>query len=308
MKFYVEMSFENKVKLISFITVCFLISIGIISRDIGVLGNTILLSTILIFFVYSFFEYRKYREFKELEEKFPIFLKDLTEALSTGINLPKAILHVSKNDYGLLNKEIKWIANQLTWNIPINKVLERFANRMKRSKRISIAIRILRESYMSGGDTIAVLTSLSESFETLEQIEKERKSILNQYVLIVYAISLIFLVVVIMIQRLLIPIITNPQMVSIGLSNPCFNCVGSSCNLCEFYRITAVSIFGVEGDSFYYISIFFYLCVIQALFAGLVAGQISEGSPKAGIKHSIILVAIIIGTFLIIYRIGLVGV
>ena len=34
---------------------------------------------------------------------------------------------------------------------------------------------------------------------------------------------------------------------------------------------------------------FFYLLLVQGLFSGLTIGKISEGSIKAGIKHSIIL-------------------
>lgn len=300
---------EKKLKIISIVAAVLLIFIGLISKDVGVFGNTILLSAIILAGVFSFFEYKKYREIKEMEEKFPLFLRDITEAINSGISLPKAIVSCSKYDYGALNKEIKKMVNQISWHLPINKVLERAANNMKRSRKISTALRILKEAYISGGNTVAVLTSLSESFERLEEIGKERKSILNQYVVMIYAISLIFLVVVAMIQKILIPIITNPQMgMGGGLSNPCFNCYGASCSLCNFYRLTAKSLFNAREETYYYVSIFFFLSVIQAFFAGLVAGQIAEGSYRAGLKHSFILTAIIIGILFISYRLGIFGV
>ncbi|MCS7093629.1 MAG: type II secretion system F family protein [Candidatus Aenigmarchaeota archaeon] len=308
MEKFLELSTEIKIKIFSILIGCFLVSIGYISNDVGVLGNSILLSVIFIFGVFSIFEYKKYREFKEMEEKFPIFLRDLTEALNSGMSLPKAISTVTKYDYGTLSKEIKWMANQISWHIPINRVLDRFSSRMKKSKKISTAVKILKEAYNSGGNTVAVLTSLSESFETLEQLEKDRRSMLNQYVVMIYAISIIFLVVVIMIQRLLIPILSNPQLTSIALSNPCANCVGISCQICDLYRYVAFSLFGAKEDNFYYISLFFFLSLIQAIFAGIVAGEIAEGSPRAGVKHSIILASIIVGAFLMIYKIGIIGV
>lgn len=303
-----ELDLEKKAKIISILFSFVLILIGKVSNDVGVLGNSILLSSIIIIGTFSFFEYKKYREIKEMEEKFPLFLRDLTEAISSGMSLPKAIVTCSKYDYGSLNKEIKKIVNQISWHLPINKVLERAAKDMRKSKKISTAFRILREAYMSGGNTPAVLTSLSESFERLEEIAKERKSILNQYVIMIYAISFIFLVVVVMIQRILVPILSNPQLGYAGISNPCFTCFGFACNLCEFYRITAFSLFNAKEENFYYVSLFFFLSLIQAIFAGLVAGQISEGSYKAGLRHSIILASAIVGIFFIICRIGIFGV
>ncbi len=42
---------------------------------------------------------------------------------------------------------------------------------------------------------------------------------------------------------------------------------------------------------------FFHLCLIQAFFAGLIGGQMGEGSALSGIKHSIILTVITIFVF-----------
>lgn len=299
---------EKKVKIISIGIAVGLILIGKLSGDVGVFGNTILLSTMILIGTFSVFEYKKYRQIKEIEEKFPLFLRDLTDAVSSGISLSKAIVMCSKYDYGSLSKEIEKMANRISWHVPVNKVLEMSIKEMKKSKKVATALKILREGYMSGGNTIAVLTSLSESFERLEEIGKERKSILNQYVVLIYAISFIFLAVVAMIQKILIPILSNPQLGLSGLSNPCFNCFGAGCSLCEFYRVTAFSLFGVKEEAFYYVSLFFYLSVVQAFFAGLVAGQISEGSYRAGIRHSVILVSLIIGIFFIMYRTGILGV
>lgn len=302
------MDTEKKIKLTAIVIAIILLIVAYFSNDIGVMGNSVLLSSLILVFVFSFFEYKKYREFKDMEEKFPIFLRDLMEAINRGISMPKAIVILSKYDYGALNPEIRKMAHQITWHIPFNKVLERAAERMKKSKRISTALRILKETYISGGNTISVLTSLSEAFETLEEIGKERKSLLNQYVLMTYAISFIFLVIIVVLQRILIPIISKPEMSMGGTGTPCMSCSGIECFLCEFYRITAFSIFGAREDNFYYIAIFFYLPLVQAFFAGLVAGQISEGSIRAGLKHSIILVSVVVGILLLLYKVRILGV
>jgi flagellar protein FlaJ len=305
---------ERKVKLIILIISLVLILSGYFSRDVGIFANLLIISTFISFSTFAFFEYKHYREWKEMEEKLPLFLHDLTETLASGISLPKAIKIISKHDYGSLNKIIKPLANQMSWNIPIHKVLDKFVEKTRKSKKISTAFKILREALISGGNTIAVLTSLSESLEMLQQMEKERKSILNQYTLMLYAISFIFLGVVVMINKLLMPIFANPQIAGIGagglsIIDPCFVCRGVGCDICNFFAVIAYNFFGLEPrKTYYYISIFFLLSLIQAIFAGFVAGQVAEGSIRAGIKHSLILTAIVVGVYLLLFRIGLIGV
>lgn len=305
---------EKKIKITVLLISLFLALAGYLSRDPGVFGNLLLISFFLSFSVFSFFEYKHYREFKEMEEKFPVFLRDLTEAINAGMTLPKAIKTVSKYDYGALSQEIKMLSNQLSWHVPIHKALDRFAEKMKRSKRISTGIKIIKEAYLSGGNTVAILTSLSEALEILEQSEKDRKSILSQYTLMIYAISLIFLVIVVAIVRLIIPIFSNPMMGATGISDPCFSCSGGICSVCDFFYLTSKFLFIREEHlqsgkvfPFYYVSLFFYLSLIQAFFAGLIAGEISEGSVKAGLKHSLILSLIIASAYLLLFRFGLIG-
>ena len=303
---------EKNIKILVLLLSAILIAIGYLTRDVGVLANLLILSTFLIFATFAFFEYEHYRQWKEMEDKLPNFLHDLTETMASGAPLPKAIKIVSKNAYGSLNSIVKYLSNQLSWNVPVHKALERVIEKTKRSKKLSTAFSILREACMSGGNTTAVLTSLSESLELLKQVEKERKSILNQYTVIIYAISFIFLGVVVMINRVLLPIFANPQISGIGgmgIVDPCSVCSGLSCDVCNLLAFLAFNFLGMsQGKPYYYVSIFFLLSVIQAAFAGLVAGQVAEGSVRAGIKHSIILLSIVIASYLLLFRIGLIGV
>jgi len=305
---------EKKVKLIALTISAILILLGYFSRDVGIFADLLIISTFISFATFAFFEYEHYRDWKEKEEKLPAFLHDLTETLASGLPLHRAIKVVSKNDYGSLNKEVRFLANQISWNVPINKVLDKASEKMKKSKKISTAFKILKEAYVSGGNIVAVLTSLSESLEMLQQMEKERKSILNQYTVMIYAVSLIFLGVVVMINKLLLPIFANPQIAGMsvggmGVIDPCLVCSGASCNVCNLFAFLSYNLLGLQpGKSYYYVSIFFLLSLTQAIFGGLVAGQVSEGSIRAGIKHCIILVAIVVASYLLLFRIGLMGV
>lgn len=291
-----------------------LVLLALLSRDIGVIGNVIILSTFIISTPQLFLSYQSYRDLKEMEEEFPLFLRDLIENLRSGIAFHKALIASSKIDYGKLSPEIKKIAHQLTWGMPADKAINQFATRVKRSRRLYTSTKIIRESFVSGGDVVSTLESVADNATLLQDSEKEKKSLLDQYVVLMYAISLIFIVIVVVINRLLIPIfqVSGESLAgeAIGLTNPCSSCADLTCNICDFFEGTSRIYFSIPTGTTasYYTSLFFYMALMQSLFSGLVAGQISENSIIAGIKHSFILVGITVGAFSILVKLKLMGV
>lgn len=285
-----------------------IIIVGFLSGDTGILSNTIFLSVFIIAPPQLLLRYRKYRDLKEMEEKFPAFLRDLTESISAGMAFHKAIIASSKLHYGALSKEVQKMSNQISWGIPLDRVLDQFAERIKISKRLFTATKIIRESYLSGGDVVSTLESVADNSTMLDDSEKERKSLLGEYTMLMYAISLIFIVIVVAINRLMVPIFQTPGASEfMGLVNPCGYCSGFTCSVCFLFEATSKNIFSIQdvlSIRAYYTALFFYMSFIQAMFCGLVAGQVSENSATAGIKHSLILAAITIGSFLLLIRLG----
>jgi len=308
---------KKKVLLVSILISCVLIIIGLISGDRGVLGNVVILSLFLLITPQLIFNYISYKNLKEIELRFPHFLRDLVEATRAGLPFDKAIIFVSHTDYGSLSGEVKKMAYQLSWNINIIKVLKQSQERLKKSKTLTRIIRVLIETYKSGGAIADTLNSLSEALMRLQETEKERKSMLSQYVIAMYVISLMFMGVIVAINKLMVPIF-EAMMVPTGggqtmsfVENPCTMCVGRGgfeCSPCTIY-FSICSIFGVDNTtiSCYYLALFFSMSIMQAIAGGLVAGQIGEGSIIAGTKHSLILLAITFGAFFIFVNLGFIG-
>ncbi len=304
----IKLSKEKKVLIATILVASLLIFLGILSSNPLLMANIVLLSTLIVVIPQFIFVYERYKDIKEMEEKFPAFLRDIIESLSAGLPLHKAIINNSKLDYGKLSVEVKKMANQLSWGVPLNKVLDQFAHRVKKSKRMFTSIKIINESYQSGGDVISILNTVADHSNLLEEAEKERKSLLNQYVVLMYAISIIFIAIVVAIDKLMMPIFQTTSASSevseaLGMKNPCNSCFGFDCVVCRLYNAVATHMFSIKDTtsvSAYYISIFFFMSLIQAIFSGLVAGQIGENSVIAGIKHSIILVAITLGAFYVL--------
>jgi flagellar protein FlaJ len=318
----VELTREIKVLLICVAISAGFITIGILSGDPGVMGNVIILSTFIMALPQLFFRYERFRAIKEIEETFPAFLRDLVESLRAGMPLHQAIRATSRFEYGRLSHEVRRMANQISWGVPVEKVLDRFAQRVSKSGRLYSSIQIIRESYLTGGDVASTLEAVADGSTVLEEIDKERRSILSQYVVIMYFITIIFVGIVIALNKFLVPIFEVPggEMGLPGLINPCFECVDPECVRCEMRAGVAIPcmLYGsLVRDIFrknhcsvaaYYTALFFFMAVIQSFFSGLVAGQIAEGSTVAGIKHSMILIGITFGTFNIAVRMGFLGI
>jgi len=319
----IKITKKMKILLICILISSFLIFIGIYdtitSEKTGVLGTSIILSVFIIIGPQLILNYIDFKKIREIEFNFPNFLRDLVEASRAGLPLHKAIIFVSNTDYGPLSVEVKKMAHQLSWNVNIIKVLEQSKERLSKGKTLARVIRVMIETYKSGGSVDTTLDSLSKALTNLQDTERDRKAILGQYVISMYVVSIIFMGVVVAINRLMIPIFESMsggssagggEIISF-MGNPCVTCFGRfsiQCLPCSIY-FSICSMFDVEvtGTSCYFLALFFCVSMVQSIAGGLVAGQIGEGSVIAGAKHSLILACITFGAFFIFVTLGFIG-
>jgi len=306
---------EQRIVLIAMGITGFLILLGMLSPDektrVGVISNAFILFAFMLVLPLIFIKYQREKAIREMEEKMPLFLRDLVESINSGVPFHQAIVLSSKLDYGELSKEVKKMANQISWGMPVNKVLDQFIDRVKSSKKLFMSLKILRESYLTGGEIISTLNSVADNLTQLNEIEKERRSILNQYVVLVYAIVFVFVAILVAINKLMIPIFRAAQIPGgevLGFQSPCKD---NPTFICELFSIPARYIFilpdptGIGG---YYVSIFFYMSTIIAIACGIVIGEITERSSIAGLKHSFILTIAVWGLLLLLKVLNFIGV
>lgn len=309
-----KLSQNNKILIVTVSVSLVLVLVGFLSHQAGVLGNMIIISVFIIAIPQFFFSYQQYRDIKEMEEKFPLFLRDLIESLRSGMPFHQAIMYNSKLEYGRLSVEVRKMANQISWGVPFNKVIDQFGERLKKSKKISIALKIIRESYFSGGDVVSTLEAVADANITLDEADKEKSALLNQYVVLMYGLAFLFVAIVVAINKLMIPIFQASSLPggaeALGLTNPCNSCSGFSCGICDTYSTISSSLFSIDPTTIgaYYTSLFFLMSVIVSFASGLVAGQISENSIFAGLKHSLIMTFTVVGAFYILIYLKLLGV
>ena len=211
-------------------------------------------------------QYLVFKKAKEIEEYLPDFLRDVAESVRAGMPLSKAIQNAAQGTYGALTDEMKITSAQISWGVDFEEALEKFAARVK-SKLVRQAILIIIESHKSGGEVADILETVSNDIKTLKSIEQERKSKLKVYLVSMYFIFFLFLGIIVALTKAFIP--ATPQL------NQAAGLLGGHPSKLS------------EADFKAY---FFQLTLIQAFFAGLIGGQMGEGSAISGIKHSIILI------------------
>ncbi len=242
-------------------------AIVIVSLFLGsakLLALSIGIAIMIGFIPYSLYSYFEAARLREIEENLPSLLRDIAEARKTGMTLPQAVYKSISVDYGKLTPEVQKMAYQISWGIPFDDVLKRFARRVK-SRFIERSVAIIIQAQLSGGALTDTLDSVARDATLIKEAEKERKGKLNQQAMIMYAIYILFVIIVIALQKLMIPLVTSKGF-TLASQNPD--------EIISFYR-----------------SLFFSMIVIQAIFNGMLAGQISEGSPILGLRHSVIFLA-----------------
>jgi len=269
----------------------------------AVFANLLILGFMVLFIPYFLYKIIEFNKIKKYEEEFPKFLRDLSESQRAGLSISQALKNASHSEYGHLTKEIQKMSNQISWNVSLEKVLDLFGKRIKASKTITRALLVIDQANKSGGNIEETMESLAENIESLKDVQKEKATLLNQQVVMMYAIFFIFLGITIALTEFLIPLLEDQSgtgdvlgFLSGGSSNPCAECLEGfgnpfGCGSCTILYATADAFdFGDRQEtSTYYKSLFFMMIIVQGVFNGLIAGQIGSDSMLAGIKHSMIM-------------------
>jgi len=198
-----------------------------------------------------------------LERGISNFLRDLTEIRKTGLAPEKCIETLTDRDYGEFSKELKQISKELSWGIPVRKVIMDFVKRTK-SWLSQIVMFLLVETIDVGGGTIAMIESLTRFNTMVQDVEKEKKMAVRPYVMIPYFAAIL------LVATTLMTLIFTRQTASLGGQT------APIMNLEELEMIFSTSV------------------IFHCYLIGLVAGKISEESVAAGFKHSALLALIAI--------------
>jgi flagellar protein FlaJ len=204
------------------------------------------------------------RRKKLIDNAWPLLLENLAGSQEAGMTLLQALEDASHRKYGPITVELKKLTAQLTWGMEFEKAFIDFSKRIgtEFSTRISI---LIFEAVRLGGDLKASFNSTAEFVREMIKLRDERESQLRSYLMVIYVSFFVFVAVIVLLyQSFFVPMSKTPT---------------------SFLRLTM----SLEG----YKSLLFDLSIVEAIFGGLVAGKLSEGSMMNGLKHSVILLAVV---------------
>jgi flagellar protein FlaJ len=188
------------------------------------------------------------------------FLRDLTEVRKTGLSPEKCIESLSHREYGVFSKELRKISSEISWGIPLKKVMMDFISRT-RSWMTQIVMFLLVETVDVGGGTIEMIESLARFNNLTQEVEKEKKSSTRPYIMMPYFAALLLVVT----TSMMLGFTTGT--IGVGGAPPPANM--------DWIR-----------------QIFTTSAIFYSYMVGIVAGKISEESIAAGFKHAAVLVII----------------
>lgn len=214
-------------------------------------------------------EYREHTLKKELENRFPDFLRDIVEGTRAGMALPQAIENTQGNSYGRLTPYVSEMIAKIDWGLSFEKALSSFAKKSN-SKLIQRSVNTITQTYQSGGNITEVLESVGSNLKEIKKLRSNKKTQLYGEMITLYAVYFVFLIILILLMNFLLPSLsTNIDVSSLSSGG------NSMKSLIDTYR-----------------GMFTNLVLIQSIFSGLVIGQLTEGDFKSGGKHVAILLTI----------------
>jgi len=201
------------------------------------------------------------RKKASIEQGINSFLRDLTEVRKTGLSPEKCIESLANRDYGEFSNELRKISAEISWGVPVRKVIMDFVKRMQ-SWMAKIVMFLLVETIDVGGGTIAMIESLARFNNLTQEVEKEKKMAVRPYIFMPYFAAILL-------------VATTTMM--IGFTSGTLGVAGTGAQ---------------KKDLSLLVMTFTVSCIFHSYLIGIVAGKISEESVAAGFKHAAVLVII----------------
>jgi flagellar protein FlaJ len=213
---------------------------------------------------------KKLSRINQIEKRLPDFLRDVAEAGRFGMTLPDSIIVASKGRYGPLTDEIKRMASQLEWGVPVSQALKLFRDRIDTplTRRV---VSIIIKANEAGGNVADVLTMVAHDTKEAQFSEEQRRISMSTYLAVIYISFGVFLVTIYIMAATFLPeMITAGQ----GLSQAggAASSAGSTAIAVQYIPIIFLA--------------FYVAVIVHAVGDGIMAGVIDSGKLEVGMMHA----------------------
>jgi flagellar protein FlaJ len=232
-------------------------------------------SLLLVFGTFAIaFEVHR-RRMEAIERVIPDLLDRLASLNEAGMTFTDSLQRVRRSELGPLNEELDIVWQDIRWGADVETALRRFEDRV-RTETVSRIVTLTTEAMKASGNLGTVLRIAAEQAKADRRLKQKRSQEMVTYLVVVYISFLVFLFIVGVMDFVLFPSLPDTG----GIPNPD-----------RATPIPAVKNLGAIDVPAYKLT-FLHAAIIQGLFSGLIAGQLSHGDVRAGAKHVTILVAL----------------
>jgi len=223
---------------------------------------------------YGFAMSAKLRRISKIEERLPDFLRDVAEAGRFGMTLPDAIIVASTGRYGLLTDEIKKMASQLEWGVPVNTALRLFEERVP-TPLVQRVVSIIARANEAGGNVADVLTMVAHDTRETQLAAASRQISMLTYVTVIYISFFVFLVTIYIMAAVFLP-----QMITAGCSVSSSTLSGAGAVTLAYQFVPVLFL------------AFLVAVIVHAVGDGIMAGVLYNGRIAEGLQHATIMLSV----------------
>jgi flagellar protein FlaJ len=249
-----------------------------LQTKVMVLDDHLVIGGLIVIIPFAIFYQLWKRKVMGIEEAIPEFLDRMSGIQEVGLTIAQGLGLMVRTNLGILSYEIRRIKRDMDWGANVQEALMRFEHRVRTPSIARTVTLITKASYMSG-DIGEILKIAASDARMNEILKRERTTSMLIYLAIIYLAFAVFIFVVGVIVTMFLPILLKGG-AQAALSSKAGLMKGGQALSAEAFRLLV-----------------YHACLIQAVFSGLLAGQMSEGSLTAGIKHICILLLIALIAF-----------
>jgi len=231
----------------------------------------IYIAVILLLGPLSFYVYSRFKIKKDMQERLPEFLTEVSDSINSGMTTFEAIKVAEKGRYGHLNSEIKRMKTQLSWNVSVKDVFQDFSDRV-RSGIIQRIVVTIKEGLLMGGSTSKIFKAAAKEVNQINQIEHQRKANMSIYMSVIVMCFFIFLAIILILDKTIFARFFELQDLQIQ-------------NIGNTFQISTIKPLELKYALFSFI-------YVQSLGSGILAGFMMDGKLSSGVRYGCVLALI----------------
>ncbi len=222
------------------------------------------------------YEWRSWR-IRKMEKELPNFLRSMGSLNESGLPIVSAIRVLSTSKLGALAYEIINLRKDIEWGKLVTEAFERFEDRIG-SGLVSKVVSILNKALEATDNVKAAIFTAANDAEMFLDFRERIRNAMFVYTAIIYITFAVFLFTVVVLLKNFIGVFSSME-----LNAPT-----------TYFRPPNVD---------FLTKTFYHAVLINGFFGGIIAGVMSGGGIRDGLKHSVAILVVAVLVF--VYALGI---